>query len=140
MYKRQHFNTAVAAMMELANELLHASGTSRAEGVRTLLHLLAPFAPHVTEELWHRLGGEGSIHERAWPVFDAAVAATREVTLVVQVNGKVRDRLTVPTGTTEETAREAALASERVRQAIGGATVGSVIFVADRLVNVVTAR
>ena len=133
-----HFNTAVAAMMELANELLHASGSSRAHGVITLLHLLAPFAPHLTEELWQRLGGKGSIHERTWPVFDATVGAIKEITLVVQVNGRVRDRLTLPTGTSEEAARVAALASDRVRQAIGAASIGSVIFVADRLVNFVT--
>ena len=135
-----HFNTAVAAMMELTNELLHADGPSRADGARTLVHLLAPFAPHVTEELWHRTGGEGSIHTRAWPSYDAAVAAVSEVTLVIQVNGKMRDRLTVPAGLGEDDARAAALGSERVRQAVGGAAVAKAIFVPDRLINLVTGR
>src|SRR5436309_13676777 len=91
----ESFNTAVAAMMELSNALHHATGPSRDEGVATLLLLLAPFAPYVTEELWERRGGRGSVHRQSWPACDPAIAAAKEVTLVIQTDGKVRDRMTV---------------------------------------------
>src|SRR5207249_2665275 len=92
------FNTAVAAMMELSNALQRATGPSRDEGVATLLLLLAPFAPYMTEELWERRGGRGSIHRQTWPVFDPAIAAPGEVTIVIQIDGKLRDRITAPAG------------------------------------------
>ena len=135
-----HFNTAIAAMMELSTALFHASGPSRDEGVRTLVLLLAPFAPHLTEELWQRRGGTGSVHQQSWPVFDPAAVRSGDVQIVVQVNGKVRDRLTVPAGSPEATVRSLALASEKVRAAIGGAAIAKTIVVPDRLVSVVTGR
>jgi leucyl-tRNA synthetase len=134
------FNTAIAALMELSNALQHASGTSRREGVRTLVLLLAPFAPHLTEELWRRWGEPGSVHRQAWPAFDPALAAAEEITLVVQVDGKVRDRLTVAAGLPEAAAREAALASDRAKAALDGRTVDRVVVVPDRIVNIVTRR
>jgi leucyl-tRNA synthetase len=133
-----HFNTAVAAMMELTNTLQHASGTSRNEGVATLLLLLAPFAPHMTEELWHRRGGTGSVHQQRWPAYDAAVAAPREVTIVVQVNGKVRDRITMAAGLPEAQVQREALASSKVQAALNGVKPAKVIVVADRIVSIVT--
>ena len=133
-----HFNTAISALMELTRELMHASGPSREDGVRTLLLLLAPMAPHITEELWHRRGGRTSIHLESWPAFDAAKAARRELTLVLQVDGKVRDRVTAPAGLDDASAKALALQSERVRSAVGGLAVANVIVVPDRLVNVVT--
>ena len=134
------FNTAVAAMMELANALQHATGPSRDEGVATLLLLLAPFAPYMTEELWERRGGRGSIHRQGWPAFDQAIAAESEVTLVVQIDGKVRDRLTAAAGIPESTAKELALASPKVKVALDGRHVERTVFVKDRLVNFVTRR
>jgi leucyl-tRNA synthetase len=133
-----HFNTAIAAMMELSNALQHASGPSRHDGVRALTMMLAPFAPYLTEELWHRWGEAGSVHLQAWPAYDPAVAAAEEVTLVVQVDGRVRDRVQVAAGLSEAAAREAALASPRAKAALDGRPVERVVVVPDRLVNIVT--
>jgi leucyl-tRNA synthetase len=135
----EHFNTAVATMMELANTLQHAHGPSRNEGVATLVVLLAPFAPHMTEELWHRRGGAGSVHQQRWPEYDQAVAAPREVTIVVQVNGKVRDRIPMAAGLPDAEVQQQALASPKVQAALNGATPAKVIVVADRIVSIVTS-
>jgi leucyl-tRNA synthetase len=135
----EHFNTAVAAMMELANTLQHASGSSRNDGVATLVLLLAPFAPHMTEELWHRRGGAGSVHQQRWPEYDEAVAAPREVTIVVQVNGKVRDRIPMAAGLPNAEVEQKALASPKVQAALNGTKPAKVIVVADRIVSIVTS-
>jgi leucyl-tRNA synthetase len=132
------FNTAIAAMMELSNTLSRAHGPSRDDGVSTLIVLLAPFAPYITEELWQRRGGAGSVHRQPWPEFDAALATASEVTVVVQVDGKVRDRLTLPVGRSDAELQAAALASPKVRGALDGAAPKNVIVVRDRLVNIVT--
>ena len=134
----EHFNTAVAAMMEMANTLQHASGPSRNDGVATLVLLLAPFAPHLTEELWHRRGGAGSVHQQSWPAYDEAVAAPRSVTIVVQVDGKVRDRIPMPAGRPDADVEREALASPKVTAALNGAKPAKVIVVRDRIVSIVT--
>jgi leucyl-tRNA synthetase len=135
-----HFNTAIAAMMELVNELQRARGPSRAEATRALVLLLAPFAPYITEELWERAGGIGSVHQQTWPAYDAALAAADQVTLVVQVDGKVRDRVGAPAGLSEAAARELALGSSRATAALDGREIARVVVVPDRLVNIVTRR
>ena len=135
-----HFNTAIAAMMELSTATFHASGPSRDDATDALVLLLAPFAPHITEELWQRRGGVGSVHTQAWPAYDPAAARDVAITVVAQVNGKVRDRLELPAGLGEDALKQAALASPKVGQAIGGKRVDRLIVVADRLVNVVTER
>ncbi|MDQ2915463.1 MAG: leucine--tRNA ligase [Chloroflexota bacterium] len=132
------FNTAVAAMMELSNALQHATGPSRDQGVATLLLLLAPFAPYMTEELWERRGGRGSVHQQSWPAFDPAMAAATEVTLVVQIDGKVRDRITAAAGISKAAAEKLAMASPKLKTALDGREPLRTIFVADRLVNIVT--
>jgi len=134
------FNTAVAAMMELSNALQHATGPSRDEGVATLLLLLAPFAPYMTEELWERRGGRGSVHGQSWPAFDPAIAAANEVTLVIQIDGKVRDRISAPAGIAQPAAEKLAMASPKVKSALDGREPARTIFVPDRLVNFVTRR
>jgi len=134
------FNTAVAAMMELSNALQHATGPSRDEGVATLLLLLAPFAPYMTEELWELRGGRSSIHREGWPTFDPAIAAAKEVTLVVQIDGKVRDRINAAAGISQPAAEELAMASPKVKAALHGRDPERTIFVPDRLVNFVTRR
>ena len=142
-YDELRFNTAVAALMELANAMqAHLqNGGARDEvwdgAVRVLVKLLNPLAPHVCEEMWERLGEGGMLADAQWPEFDAAAAAVPEVTLVVQVAGKVRDRLTIPVGTSEEKALEAALASDRVRAAFDGRRPSKVVYVPDRLINLV---
>ena len=131
------FNTAIAAMMELSNALQKASGPSRDAAVDALVLLLAPFAPYISEELWHRRGGAGSVHRQTWPTYDPKLASATEVTIVVQVAGKMRDRFTVPAGTTETELKRLALGSEKVQAALGGKKPKTVIVVPDRLVSVV---
>ncbi|MBM3939624.1 MAG: leucine--tRNA ligase [SAR202 cluster bacterium] len=143
-YEAFKYNTAIAAMMEFTNNLapVHEAGAVSASVYRQAIHdlllLLAPMAPHITEELWERAGHRYSIHQRSLPTWDERLAAADEVTLVVQVNGKVRDRITVPADTNEEAAKSVALASDKVRQFTEGKQVGQVIFVPGRwLVSVV---
>ncbi|MEP6753156.1 MAG: leucine--tRNA ligase [Candidatus Dormiibacterota bacterium] len=142
-YESFHFNTAVAALMELANTLQKflQGGGQRDEdwqfAVRMLVLLMNPMAPHAGEELWSRIGGTGLAADAAWPEFDSAAAAEMDVTLVVQVAGKVRDRLTVPVGLSEEKALAMALASERVGAAFDGRKPSKVVYVPDRLINLV---
>jgi leucyl-tRNA synthetase len=137
------FNTAVAALMELANTMqdyLQRGGPQYAEwesSVRTLVKLLNPLAPHVAEEMWERIGGPGMLADQSWPEFNPADAAEPKLTLVVQVDGKLRDRLTVDAGQPEASALEAAMKSEKVRAALSGRTPSKVIYVQDRLINLV---
>ena len=139
------WNTAIAALMKLRNTLSDSlqrklvTGDVWAEAIETLLKLLAPIAPHITEELWHQLGGENSIHVQAWPEWDADLLIEETTTMVVQVNGKVRDRLEVPPDISEQGAIEAALAAERVLAWTEGKTVRKVIARPPKLVNVVVA-
>jgi leucyl-tRNA synthetase len=132
------FNTAVAALMELSNALHRATGPSRDSGVATMILLLAPLAPHLTEELWHRRGGAGSVHQQSWPAYDAKVAAAREVTIVIQVDGKVRDRITAAAGQSQADLEKAALSRQKVKDALNGAKPKRVIVVPDRIVSIVT--
>ena len=142
-YDELRFNTAVAALMELANTMQDhlQNGGPRDAGwnsaVHVLIKLLNPLAPHMCEEMWERLGESGMLADVMWPEYDAAAAAVPEVTLVVQVSGKVRDRLTIPVGTSEEKALEAALTSERVKSAFDGRRPSKVVYVPDRLINLV---
>ena len=100
--------------------------------------LLAPITPHLGEELWERIGGAYSVHTQSWPGYDPELARVPEVTLVVQVDGRVRDRITVPADIPAERARELALRSERVRQHLDGRRVKDVVYVPGRVVNIVT--
>jgi leucyl-tRNA synthetase len=143
-YEHFRFNTAVAALMELGNAMQDhlAAGGPRGgewdEAVSALVRLLNPMAPHIAEELWERTGGAGLCADASWPEYDAAAAAEREVTLVVQVGGRVRDRLRVPAGLDEAAATERALASEAARRALGdGAAPSRVVYVPDKLINLV---
>ncbi len=141
--ERFHHNTMIASLMELTNimgkvrEAGDVSAAAWEEARNNLLLLLAPAAPHITEELWHRLGRPYSIHTQPFPVHEEELAKEEEVTLVVQVNGKLRDRLTVPAGTGEAEARGLALARERVKAHLAGKEIAKVVFVPDKLVNVV---
>ena len=137
------FNTAIATLMETLNELRayrreRGATAELAAAVRTFVLLLAPFAPHVAEALWERLGGAYSVHQEGWPTWEPALVAREEVTLAVQVDGRVRDRLTVPVDVEEEMVREEALASGDVRRHLEGRRVTRVVYVPGRLVNVVT--
>ncbi|MBT8239742.1 MAG: class I tRNA ligase family protein, partial [Acidimicrobiia bacterium] len=137
------FNTAVAALMELRNSITVAAREQTVteevwnETVDAFLRMLAPIAPHITEELWHRRGNEGSIHTAVWPKYDQSIAAEETITMVLQVNGKVRDRIDVPAGISESDAEAAALASARIQELTDGKTVRKIISRPPKLVNVV---
>ncbi len=137
------FNTAIAALMELKNTMQAYRGTPVArsdawnEALRAMLLMMAPFTPHMAEELWAQIGGVYSIHQQAWPIVDEAIAAEDEITLVVQINGKVRDRVTLPADVSEDAAKAAALASQKVQEQLNGKPPSQVIYVPGRLVNIV---
>ncbi len=137
------FNTIIAALMEMTNALYKyratCAGTSAwEEAIRTMLLLMAPIAPHIAEELWAIRKQPYSIHRQAWPQFDAALAAEEMMTIVVQINGKVRERLQLPVGATEEAVKAAALAAEGTQKHLNGRTPKKVLYVPGRLVNIVT--
>jgi leucyl-tRNA synthetase len=162
--ERQQLNTAVSAMMELVNELYafseqtvtggptrrvdedvaRAGVVERAEAIRVvreaieaLVRMLSPFAPHTAEEMWERLGHPATLTAAAWPEFDAAVAQAEEIVVPIQVNGKVRGRLTVPAGTPEEELKRLALADAAVAPHLSGKTVKKVVVPNGRLVSIV---
>jgi leucyl-tRNA synthetase len=130
------YNTAIAGLMEYLN-FIQKQPTLHAEEARALLLMLAPLAPFVTEELWAAIGGKYSIHQQRWPAYDPALVALEQIEVPVQVNGRVREVLTVPADSTEEQVRELALASERVQRHLGGKPVRKLIYVPGRLVNIV---
>jgi leucyl-tRNA synthetase len=108
------------------------------EAVEALVRMLSPFTPHMAEELWERLGHAGGIVAAGWPAFDEAVAKAEEIVIPVQINGKVRARLTVPADATEEQLRERALADPQVAKHIDGKTVKKIVVAGGRLVSIVT--
>jgi leucyl-tRNA synthetase len=137
-----HFNTAIAALMEFVNFLGETKDRwgghhEWAAALRTLLLMVAPIAPHLAEELWARGGEPYSIHQHSWPSFDPELARAERVTLVIQVNGKVRDRIEVSAAIADADAKALALASERVRRLTAGRRIADVIVVPGRLVNIV---
>ena len=141
--ERFNFNTAISAIMELVNEFYTFkdqqdvnSGLIR-EVVIALLKLLAPFAPHMTEELWHTIIKEGSVHKAAWPECDAAAIVLDEVEIVLQINGKVRDKIVVAAALGREELETAALAQPRVQALLDGKEIVKVICVPKKLVNIV---
>jgi len=151
--ERYIFNTAIARCMELVNGLYKylqdaeaASISLKDSGVLTfaignLLLLMAPMAPHLTEELYHQLGYvedlQKSIHVAAWPVFDEALTIDDEVELVLQVNGKIVNKLATQRGTSKDKLEALAMADEKVQAKLNGASTKRIIVVPDKLVNVV---
>lgn len=137
------FNTYIANLMELNNALLKAKeepvyGTAAwDEAIESLILLLAPACPHIAEELWQRIGRPYSVHQQAWPTWDPDVAAEETITLIVQINGKVRDRIEVPVDVADDTARELALATDGVARHTEGKQIVKVIVVPGKLVNIV---
>ena len=132
------FNKAVARLYDLANAIEKAAPShSRSEAIRTLLLLANPMMPHLAEEAWSQMGNKTLIADAPWPQFDPALLIEDEVTIAVQVKGKLRDTLTVPKGAAKDRLQELALASEKVQRSIDGAAIRKVIVVPDRLVNIV---
>jgi leucyl-tRNA synthetase len=144
--ERFHFNTAIAAIMELVNHLYQAKDGFTAtpqvksvwrEIVEALIVLLSPFCPHIADELWEVLGHQESVIKAPWPQYDREAVVEEEVIVVVQVNGKLRDRLRIPVSAEEEKVKEMALTSPKVRRHIEGKEVTKTIFVPKKLVNIV---
>ena len=135
-YETMKFNTAIAAMMTLVNEMYAAGSVTMGE-MRTLLLLLNPVAPHITEEMWERCGFEGTMVRQSWPTWDEAAMVRSEIEIAVQVCGKVRGRIRVPADMTKEQAEAELPAREDVQKLLGGKTVVKVIYVPGRLLNLV---
>ncbi|MBE9143150.1 leucine--tRNA ligase [Planktothrix mougeotii LEGE 06226] len=136
------FNTAVSELMKLSNALSEADCKASPiylEGIETLLKLLAPFAPHIAEELWQMIGKTGSIHTQTWPEYDPEALVVDEITLVIQINGKTRGTLQVPAAANHQTLEEYARNSEVSQRHIGDKTIKKVIVVPGKLVNFVVA-
>jgi len=130
------YNTAIAAMMEYVNEL-REQGAGSSKLLEPLVIMLAPYAPHIAEELWEVLGNKESVLQARWPSYDERLASAGDVEIAVQVNGKLRSRLTVPRGMGEQDVLARVLADEAVKKFVDGQKVKKVIFVQDRLVNLV---
>jgi len=141
--EKLRFNTMIAALMEFTNSLARikemgvVACSAWEQAVSTLLLLLAPTAPHLVEELWQQSGHKYSIHNQKWPRWDEELARDEETTLVVQVNGKLRDRINVPVGITETEAKQLVLERQRVKASLEGRKVLKIIYVPGRLVNLV---
>ena len=139
--ERYHFNTAISAIMELFNAINEypedADRGTLADALETGVILLAPFAPHLAEELWHAMGHETSVHEQPWPSYDPEMLVEEEVEMAVQINGRVRDKLVVPVTADRETVEQLALNQERIKNHLSGKTVRKVIVVPKKLVNIV---
>jgi len=130
------YNTAIAAMMEYVN-VLKQQDAARKDQLTPLIVMLAPYAPHIAEELWEALGGKGSVFEQCWPSFDERLASAGDVEIAVQVNGKLRSRLVVPRGMAESEVLKIVLSDAAVKKFVNGQPVKKVIYVQDRLVNLV---
>ena len=130
------YNTAIAAMMEYVNELRERGAGSR-ELIEPLVIMLAPYGPHIAEEMWSVLGHDASVFEARWPSYDERLASAGDVEIAVQVNGKLRSRLMVPRGMAEKDVLARVLADEAVKKFVDGQKVKKVVFVQDRLVNLV---
>jgi leucyl-tRNA synthetase len=147
---RFHFNTAIAAVMELVNEAYSFMGEDKnvsaadaavfAAAARNAVLLLSPAVPHIAEELWEALGQRPSIVKAPWPTWDEELAKEDEITIVVQVNGKVRGRLVVAAGAADEKIRELALADEKVQGYVAGKVIKNVVVVPKKLVNIVVIQ
>jgi len=146
---RFHFNTAISAVMELVNVVYQIQRPERSdrvalsvvrEALEAAVILLAPIVPHITEELWEMLGHKNQVSQMAWPEFDPAIASEEEMTIVIQINGKLRSRMTVPVDEEEEKIKAGALADEKIKSMITGMSIKKVIYVPKKLVNIVAGK
>ncbi len=144
--ERFHFNTAISAVMELVNTLYQIERPKKddrtalsviREAMEAVTLLLSPIVPHITEELWEMLGKQTRLSETAWPVFDTAVAVEEEITIVIQINGKVRSRIQVATSESDDTIKELALNDSKIKQFTEGKNIVKEIYVPRKLVNIV---
>jgi len=141
--ERFNFNTAISAIMELCNMMYTYRDQDEQdlpvlkEAIDNLIILLSPFSPHICEELWHISGHEDSIYNQSWPQWDEAALVQDEVEIAIQLSGKVRERLVVPTGISKDDLEKLALAQPKIQEMISGKTILKVIVVPGKLVNIV---
>jgi leucyl-tRNA synthetase len=142
--ERFNFNTAISSIMELVNaiyvykeKVAEQNLAVLREAIRDVILLLAPFAPHVTEELWQSIGEQGSVHLQSWPVSDPEALVAEEVEIVIQINGKVRDKITVAAGLDAKQMEEQVNKLERIRDLLEGKQIVKMITVPDKLINIV---
>ena len=139
---RFNFNTAIASIMELVNEMYkYKNGDINLplfnKAIETLLTLLDPFSPHLAEELWNQLGHEDRLYDHAWPAYDEKALVKDEVQVILQINGKLKDKLMLPNDSEKEVVEEAARASDKFKEATSGHEVIKVIYVPNKIINFV---
>ena len=150
---RYHFNTAIAAIMELVNTIYQTKDAMTSSdnvdpnfwpvmryAVESVIVMLSPFVPHIADELWHELGMSSLLLDNPWPSWDEKALTAEEVLIVVQVNGKLRDKMTVPTDATDEEIKKMALSREKVQQFIAGGEIKNIVVVPKKLVNIVVKK
>ncbi len=135
-YENLKFNTAIAKMMEFVNDVFTKRKITRQE-YRILLQLLNPIAPHITEELWEMMQNESSLHQTKWPVFDESKLVEAETEIAVQINGKVRATVKIPTGADKKTVEDITMENDRIKELVEGKNVVKVIVIPDKIVNIV---
>ncbi|MGL4483902.1 MAG: class I tRNA ligase family protein, partial [Anaerovoracaceae bacterium] len=142
---RFKFNTAISSIMEMVNEMYKYKAKENINGglfsysISSLVLMLAPFTPHLAEELWQEIGGAGSVHAAAWPTFDEGALSTDEVEIVVQINGKVKEKINIPSALDRAEMEKTVLEIDAVKQLIEGKEIRKVITVPGKLVNIVVA-
>jgi leucyl-tRNA synthetase len=140
---RFNFNTAIASIMELVNEMYKYKQSAEMnlplfnKAIETLLVVLNPFTPHITEEMWNQLGHEDRLYNHAWPACDESALVKDEIEIIVQVNGKLKDKLLLPNNSSKEVTEQAARELEKVKEATEGKNIVKVIVVPNRIVNFV---
>jgi len=135
--EKMKFNTAMAAFMEFINFGFENKDDVGKDVVERMLLLLAPFAPHITEELWKEIGNKESIHNQSWPKYDEKLAKEKTITLIIQINGRVRDKIRVEANVSEDEARDLTLNREKVKKRILGKSIKKIVFVPGKLINIV---
>ena len=137
-----HFNTSISSIMELVNAVTSSEFRVPSKTIKEILNniaiLMAPFAPHFSEEVWEVLGNKPSIFETQWPKFDESLIKEENVSIVIQVNGKLRDKILVPSSASEDSVKDLVLKSEKVAKWIEGGNVKKIVFLPDKLMNIVT--
>ncbi|HEC92420.1 MAG TPA: leucine--tRNA ligase, partial [Candidatus Atribacteria bacterium] len=131
------FNTAISAMMEFCNAWQENPKGLRKKDLKDFLKILSPFAPHLTEELWQKLGNKKSIFLKKWPKYDPKLIEEEKITLVIQINGKVRDKIEVEKGIPESKAKELALSHPKIQKWLLNKKIKKTIFIKDKLINFV---
>ena len=139
------YNTAIASLMEFTNQLIELNSSKKItsdqlhDAIETLLLLISPITPHISEELWEYIGNEFSVHQSEWPRYDETLIADPTVTFIVQVNGRVRDKITLSSDISENEAKNVALESPKITPHISGKSLSRVIFVPGKLINLVVS-